>query len=34
VKIRLAKTGGLIEIKFSSNEDLARLFDALIQSRY
>jgi ParB family chromosome partitioning protein len=31
VKIRLAKTGGTIEIKFSSSEDLARLFDVLMQ---
>ena len=34
VKIRLAKTGGVVEIKFSSSEDLARLFDTLMQSRY
>jgi ParB family chromosome partitioning protein len=32
VKIRLAKAGGLIEIKFSSNEDLSRLFDAMMQA--
>jgi ParB family chromosome partitioning protein len=31
VKIRLAKIGGTVEIKFSSSEDLARLFDALMQ---
>jgi ParB family chromosome partitioning protein len=31
VKIKLAKTGGTVEIKFSSTEDLARLFDVLIQ---
>jgi ParB family chromosome partitioning protein len=34
VKIRLARTGGVVEIKFSSSEDLARLFDTLMQSRY
>jgi ParB family chromosome partitioning protein len=33
VKIRLSKTGGVIEIKFSSNHDLARVFDAIIQTR-
>ena len=33
VKIRLAKTGGVIEIKFSSNQDLARVFDAIVQTR-
>ncbi len=32
VKIRLAKSGGVIEIKFSSNHDLARVFDAIIQT--
>lgn len=32
VKIRLAKSGGVIEIKFSSNQDLARVFDAIIQT--
>jgi ParB family transcriptional regulator, chromosome partitioning protein len=32
VKIKLAKTGGTVEIKFSSSEDLARLFDALMQT--
>jgi ParB family chromosome partitioning protein len=30
-KIRLLKEGGIIEIKFSSSEDLSRLFDMLIQ---
>lgn len=34
VKIRLARTGGVVEIKFASSEDLARLFDTLMQSRY
>ncbi len=34
VKIRLARTGGVVEIRFSSSEDLARLFDTLMQSRY
>jgi len=34
VKIRLAKAGGVVEIKFSSSEDLARLFDTLMQSKY
>lgn len=33
VKIKLAKTGGTVEIKFSSTEDLARLFDVLIQTQ-
>ena len=33
VKIRLAKTGGAVEIKFSSSEDLARLFDALMRTQ-
>ena len=33
VKIKLAKTGGTVEIKFSSGEDLARLFDALMQTQ-
>ncbi len=33
VKIRLAKSGGVIEIKFSSNHDLARVFDAIVQTR-
>jgi ParB family chromosome partitioning protein len=32
VKIRLARTGGVVEIKFSSTEDLARLFDTLMQA--
>lgn len=31
VRIRLARTGGCVEIKFSSNDDLARLFDLLMQ---
>jgi ParB family chromosome partitioning protein len=31
VKIRLGRSGGLVEIKFVSNEDLARLFDTLMQ---
>jgi ParB family chromosome partitioning protein len=34
VKIKLGRTGGAVEIKFSSSEDLARLFDVLMQSRY
>lgn len=34
VKIRTARTGGVVEIRFSSSEDLARLFDTLMQSRY
>jgi ParB family transcriptional regulator, chromosome partitioning protein len=34
VKIRTAKAGGAVEIKFSSSEDLARLFDTLMQSKY
>ena len=33
VKIRLARTGGVVEIKFSSSEDLARLFDTLMQAQ-
>jgi ParB family transcriptional regulator, chromosome partitioning protein len=33
VKIRLAKTGGVVEIRFSSSEDLARLFDILMQAQ-
>ena len=33
VKIRLARTGGVVEIKFSSSEDLARLFDILMQAQ-
>jgi ParB family chromosome partitioning protein len=32
VKIRSNAAGGVIEIKFSSNEDLSRLFDALLQT--
>ena len=31
VKIRLAKKGGVIEIRFSSNEELSQLFDNLMQ---
>jgi ParB family transcriptional regulator, chromosome partitioning protein len=31
VKIKFSKDGGIIEIKFSSNEDLSRLFDLLAQ---
>lgn len=34
VKIKLARAGGVVEIKFSSSDDLARLFDTLMQSRY
>jgi len=33
VKIRLARTGGVVEIKFSSSEDLARLFDTLMHAQ-
>lgn len=33
VKIRLAKSGGVIEVKFSSNHDLARVFDVIVQAR-
>lgn len=33
VKIKLAKTGGVVEIRFSSSDDLARLFDTLMQSQ-
>lgn len=33
VKIRLARAGGVLEIRFSSSEDLARLFDTLMQSQ-
>ena len=33
VKIRLVKSGGVIEIKFSSSHDLARVFDVIVQSR-
>jgi ParB family chromosome partitioning protein len=32
VKIKMARTGGVVEVKFSSSEDLARLFDALMQT--
>jgi ParB family chromosome partitioning protein len=31
VKIKLARNGGVIEIKFSSNEGLSQLFDTLMQ---
>jgi ParB family transcriptional regulator, chromosome partitioning protein len=31
VKIKLARNGGVIEIKFSSHEDLSQLFDSLMQ---
>jgi ParB family transcriptional regulator, chromosome partitioning protein len=31
VKIRLAKNGGVVEIKFSSDEELSQLFDNLMQ---
>ena len=31
VKIRLGKSGGVVEIRFSSGEDLARLYDRLMQ---
>ena len=34
VRIKLSNNGGLIEIKFSSSEDLARLFDTLMQTRH
>lgn len=33
VKIRFARNGGVIEIKFSSTDDLSRLFDALLQAQ-
>ncbi len=32
VKIKFAKEGGVIEVKFSSNDDLSRLFDLMVQS--
>jgi ParB family transcriptional regulator, chromosome partitioning protein len=32
VKIRSGKTGGIIEIRFSSSQDLSRVFDAIMQS--
>jgi ParB family chromosome partitioning protein len=32
VKIRTNSVGGVVEIKFSSNEDLSRLFDLLMQT--
>jgi len=33
VKIKLARSGGVVEIRFSSGDDLARLFDTLMQSQ-
>jgi ParB family chromosome partitioning protein len=33
VKIKLLKEGGIVEIKFSSMEDLTRLFDQLMQKK-
>ena len=33
VRIRFAKSGGQVEIRFTSSEDLARIFDLLVQSR-
>ncbi|MFY9556583.1 MAG: ParB/RepB/Spo0J family partition protein [Blastocatellia bacterium] len=30
VKIRFARSGGMVEVRFSSNEDLARLFDTFM----
>ncbi len=33
VKIKTARTGGVVEIRFSSGEELARLFDALMQAK-
>ena len=33
VKIKIGKRGGTLEIKFASNDDLARLFDGLMQVR-
>jgi ParB family chromosome partitioning protein len=33
VKIRFARNGGVIEIKFSSSDDLSRLFDTLLQAQ-
>jgi ParB family transcriptional regulator, chromosome partitioning protein len=33
VRIKLARTGGVVEVKFSSSEDLARLFDTLMQTQ-
>lgn len=32
VKIRVGKTGGVIEIKFSSSSDLARVFDLIVRT--
>ena len=34
VKIKVGKTGGVIEIKFSSPNDLARVFDLIVQARH
>jgi ParB family chromosome partitioning protein len=34
VKIRFGKEGGVIEIKFSSNDELSRLFDLMVQSAH
>ncbi|MEK6301177.1 MAG: ParB/RepB/Spo0J family partition protein [Acidobacteriota bacterium] len=33
VKIKFLRAGGVIEIKFSSSDDLARIFDVLVQRR-
>lgn len=33
VNIRFLQTGGIIEVKFSSSEDLSRIFDLLIQNQ-
>jgi ParB family chromosome partitioning protein len=33
VKIKLTKNGGFVEIKFSSNDELSRLFDSLMQAQ-
>lgn len=33
VKIKLSRTGGVVEIRFSSSDDLARLFDTLMQTQ-
>lgn len=33
VKIKLGPSGGIIEIKFSSSDDLARLFDSLVRTQ-
>jgi ParB family chromosome partitioning protein len=34
VKIKFQGAGGVIEIRFSSSDDLARIFDVLVQSRF